>query len=276
MLLSATLVIGLINPKLFESLGLYATSLSEILLMVFSVSIMAVFLRRDFGKFMNELGLKRQDAPLQVAAGFGVGAVLVATMFGIMALVGGYSIVHSNWPIDFVPSLLLYLLAGFTEELIFRGFIFRTLEKSGGTIFAVIFSSLAFGFAHMLNMPKDASMFYVVYACLLLAFEAGLPLSGAYLLTRSLWLPTGLHWAWNFFEGTVFGAAVSGTDAGPSFLTAKIQGNQYVTGGIFGPEASVPFFVIGVISGLAMLYLSFKKGKFIAAKDTVRVSPTDL
>lgn len=262
-LVATTNVIGLINPNLFESLGPYALCLSEFVTLSLSIIVMAIFLRRDGNQFLTDMGFKNaKKAIVEVPLGLVLGATVVGIMFGAMFLVGGYSVSGMSWTINFVPALLLYFFAAFAEELVFRGFIFQTLEKSAGTIFAVVGSSLAFGFAHMVNMPTDAQPLYVAYACALLAFEAGLPLSGAFLLGRRLWLPIGFHWAWNFLEGTVFGVTVSGTDPGPSFLTSRTQGNQFTSGGIFGPEASLPFFGVGVVSGLILLYVTYKRGNW--------------
>jgi membrane protease YdiL (CAAX protease family) len=277
-MLVAGQVISLINPALFPSLGLYGQCISEILMLLFGAALSAVFLRKELSQFIDDIGLIRQKASVETILGFALGMVIVSTMFGVMSLCGGYSVSRFNWPIDFVPALILYFFAGLTEEFLFRGFIFRTFEKSGGTIFAIVMSSLAFGFAHFFNMPDNATLGYKIYACLILSFEAGLPLSGAFLLTRSLWLATGFHWAWNFFEGTIFGVAVSGTDPGPTLFDAKVHGNQYISGGVFGPEAGLPFFMVGVLCGIAMIYLALKRGQWslTAVKDTVPVSPKDL
>lgn len=273
-----TEVISLINPDLFSSLGLYGNCLSELLMLTFGAAIIAIFLRRDVPNFVDDIGLRKERAPAEIAVGFVAGTVIVCTMFGVMYLFGGYTISQVNWPIDFVPALVLYFLAGFTEEFIFRGYIFRTFEKSAGTIFAIIMSSLAFGFAHFFNMPLDATLEYKIYACTLLSFEAGLPLSGAFLLTRSLWLATGFHWAWNFMEGTIFGVAVSGTDPGPTLLTSRVHGDQFISGGVFGPEAGLPFFAVGVLCGLAMIYRALKLGRWslTAETGTDPASPKDL
>jgi hypothetical protein len=62
--------------------------------------------------------------------------------------------------------------------------------------------------------------------------------ASAYALTRSLWISIALHFAWNFTEGGIFGAAVSGGEIN-SLLVVPLRGPKYLTGGAFGPEASV-------------------------------------
>ncbi len=275
-------VIRLFDPNLLASLGPYSISFSEFILTAISVGLVYLFLLKDFPRYLGEIKLKNRFAFLEIGAGFALGTIMLGIMFGVTYLCGAFTVSKVNWPIDLLPGLTLYLFAGFTEEWIFRGFIFRVVEKSSGTIAAILVSSLLFGFAHVVNMPSTAHLGYIIYACTLLSFEAGLPLAGAYLYRRSLWLPIGVHWAWNFLEGTVFGVSVSGTDPGATLLTSKLTGNEFMSGGVFGPEASVPFFFVGVLFGTALLYAAHKKGNWsitgqsLHPTNTVPVSPTDL
>lgn len=277
-MLGSGFVISQNFPQLVGAMGLYGQCVSEIVMLTIGAVLAAIFCRHELRSFVEDIGLFRNRAIPEVVIGFAFGMIIVGTMFGVMYLCGGYTVTKVNWPIDFVPALVLYFFAGLTEEFLFRGFIFRTFEKSGGTIYAIILSSLCFGFAHFFNMPEEATLSYKTYACLILSFEAGLPLSGAFLLTRSLWLAVGFHWAWNFLEGTVFGVAVSGTDAGPAIFSAHMTGNQYISGGAFGPEAGLPFFGVGVLTGLGMIFLALKQRKWSLKpeRDTVPISQTDL
>lgn len=271
-------VIGRIGPNLLAPLGPFALCVSELVLTAIAVGTAYLFLRREFPKFLSEIKFKDTQAPREVFFGFAFGTILLGIMFGITYLCGGFAVSKVNWPVNIFPGLVLYLVAGFTEEWIFRGYVFKTLEKSTGTIFAILISSLLFGFAHVVNMPDGAPVGYIIYACTLLSFEAGLPLSGAYLLRRSIWFSVGIHWAWNFMEGTVFGVSVSGTDPGATVLTSKMIGNQFLSGGLFGPEASLPFFAVGTVCGLVLIYAAHKKGNWPirTETDTVPISQKDL
>jgi hypothetical protein len=71
-----------------------------------------------------------------------------------------------------------------------------------------------------------------------IALEAGALLGVAYSASGSLWLPIGLHSGWNFTEGGVFGTAVSGGQS-HGLIESVLSGPTLVTGGTFGPEASV-------------------------------------
>lgn len=257
------------SPEFFQSFGPYSNCVSELILVSTAVSLMIIFLRRRFPGFIRETGLISKEAPLELAKGIGLGMIVVATMFGAMYVLNVYSIQSFNLQINLLPPLILFFLGGLSEELIFRGFIFSILEKGGNTLIAVIGSSLLFGFAHFLNPSFDGQEFgYIAYACALLSFEAGLPFSGAYLIGRRLWLPIGFHWAWNIMEGTVFGAIVSGTESGPSIFVSRVEGNTLLTGGVFGPEASLPFFTVGVVYGTLLLLFAYKKGRWRPTEST--------
>ncbi|MGC7095086.1 lysostaphin resistance A-like protein [Amycolatopsis lurida] len=120
-----------------------------------------------------------------------------------------------------------------TEELLFRGVVHRILEERTGSIIAIAVSSLLFGATHLLN--GNATL----WGTLAIAVEGGALLAIAYTATRSLWLPMGLHFAWNFTESGVFGTAVSGAESEPGLLRTVLSGPDMLTGGTFGPEASL-------------------------------------
>ena len=179
--------------------------------------------------------------------GFGIGAVFFALVTGSIALLGGYRIGSIQWDtVSVVKSLFQFLVVGVGEEVLFRGIVFRMMDERWGTLFALILSSLLFGFLHITN--DNAT----VWSSIAITIEAGLLLGAAYKWSGSLWLPIGIHWAWNFFQGPVFGFAVSGHET-YSLIRPVIEGPLWLTGGEFGAEASVP----AVILGLAVTILFF-------------------
>ena len=112
-------------------------------------------------------------------------------------------------------SLLLLLAAAMQEELVFRGMIFRLLERTLGSWIAVTLSALAFGVLHLTNPGAT------LVSTLAITLTAGVIMAAIYLLTRSLWWVIGLHLGWNFFEGPVFGAQISGHTAYGGFFSAS-------------------------------------------------------
>lgn len=147
----------------------------------------------------------------------------------------------------------LALLAGVAEEIIFRGVVYRLLEDGFGTLIAIILSGAFFGLIHAINPGATTA------STIAIALEAGVLLAAAYAATRSLWLPIGLHFAWNFTEGGVFGTAVSGGTSHGLFNTV-LNGPISLTGGKFGPEASIPAVAVCLVAALVFLGLTISRG----------------
>lgn len=201
--------------------------------------------------------LRMADAPAGLGLGLAAGALVFSAVVGVAAIFDVYNIVGEGG-----TRQLLYLLIataivpGFMEEVLFRGILFRWIEEFGGTWAGLVFSSLAFGFAHYSN-PNST-----VVACLWIALESGVLLGGAYILTRSLWMPIGLHAAWNFTQGFIFDVPVSGLDQ-EGLVEAELSGPQILTGGSFGLEASVIALAISTAVGIWLVALAVRRGQLV-------------
>ena len=140
---------------------------------------------------------------------------------------------------ELINAFCYFSLVAVGEEIIFRGVLFRWIDEKWGFWAAIIVSALLFGLIHITN-PGGT-----LWSSVAIAIEAGLMLGAAYKWSGTLWLPIGIHWAWNFSQGNIFGFGVSGQDAGASLFNARIEGSPWITGGSFGAEASVIAVVIG-------------------------------
>ena len=89
-------------------------------------------------------------------------------------------------------------------------------------------------------------------------------LGAAYAATRRLWLPIGLHIGWNFAAGGVFGVTVSGTGASTGLLRGVTSGLVVLSGGAFGPEASLFAVLAGLVMTIAFLVLAHRRGRLVA------------
>lgn len=207
----------------------------------------------------------------ETAVGYLIGAAILSIVVAIMAAVGVYHLVGRNAAFHPLMPLVLFLLAGASEEIVFRGYIFQTLERRWGTGIAIASSSLIFGFAHIGNPGPHESVWHHLAGPAFICLEAGLPLSAAYLATRRLWLPIGIHWAWNFFEGPIYGADVSGMTL-RTLYRARFTGPFLLTGGSFGPEASVIALAVGTIAGLLLLRVAIRAGQW--RKGEEQLSPS--
>lgn len=176
--------------------------------------------------------LAREGAARGVAGGIVLGALLFSVVFTFLAL-GGYVQQQKFGGFIGLPSqLAATFAAAIGEELVFRGAIFRIADERLGTAAALLVSSILFGLLHAANPGAT------LLSTAAIAIEAGALLGVAYAASRSLWLPIGLHFGWNFTEGGVFGTAVSGGQS-HGLIESVLSGPTFVTGGAFGPEASV-------------------------------------
>ena len=148
---------------------------------------------------------------------------------------------------ELVKPFMLYLTVAVGEEMVFRGILFRQVDERWNTGIALIVSALVFGLIHLPN--QGATM----WSSLAIAIEAGLMLAAAYKWSGTLWVPIGIHWAWNFTQGNVFGLAVSGICFGDTMLTTTVNGPDIITGGAFGPEASIIAVIFGTVITLIFL-----------------------
>ena len=95
-----------------------------------------------------------------------------------------------------------------------------------------------------------------------IAFEAGVMLGAAYMLTRSLWAPIGLHAAWNFTQGEIYDIPVSGLPV-HGVVNAKLCCNPLLTGNGFGLEASLIAMVVATLFGIWLLWLAIRRGELV-------------
>jgi len=179
-------------------------------------------------------------------------SIIYAVYFGLHATTwNGYA--GTKYVLAFAT---LALISGVCEEVIFRGGIYRIMEDMFGSGIALAFSGVLFGVAHLGN--PGATMF----AAVAIAVEAGILLGAAYAATRSLWFPIGMHIGWNFAEGGIFGAPVSGFPGGHGLLNFPLHGPDWLTGGAFGPEASVIPLVICTLAGIYFVRRTIKSGRW--------------
>ncbi len=141
-------------------------------------------------------------------------------------------------------SLLIFLFAAATEEMLFRGYPLQTLTRANLAWLGVLLTSLPFAAVHLAN-PNVVPGFTFVNTAL-----AGVWLAIAYLRTRSLWLPFGLHWSWNWTQASLLGLPVSGINriAPAPLLHAFNSGPDWLTGGAYGIEGGAACTVALLLS----------------------------
>ena len=198
-------------------------------------------------------------APNEAARGLGRGALLGFALFTatilLIALLGGYRVTGWGSFDGLLIALGLMSCVAVTEELLFRGVLFRLLEEKLGTWGSIGCSGLLFGMVHVVN--PDITF----WGALAITVEAGFMLAAAYAATRSLWLPVGLHLAWNASLAGIYGTG-GGTDTGAgSLLEATMIGSGALSGGSSGPEASPIAILLCSALTVAFLVLAKRRGR---------------
>jgi uncharacterized protein len=206
-----------------------------------------------------------RGAAARTGLGLLVGAGWFAAVIGNLALLGDYRVAGRGSVAGAVGLVGFMAAAAVTEELMFRGVLFRIVEGRFGTGIALVVTSVLFGAWHLLN--PDAT----VWGAVAIAVEAGGTLGAAYAATRTLWVPIGLHFGWNFAEAGIFGTEVSGNGASKGLLRGVTSGPSVLTGGEFGPEASAYAVVFGVLLTIGFLWLARRRGALVPRRRGDRI-----
>jgi len=213
--------------------------------------------------------------------GFGLllGAFLMTLIF-LVELAAGWVTINetfhagnSSQPflVAILLPLLLMVIVGIAEELLFRGYLLlnlaegfnlRFIGSKWALVLSWLFTSAIFGFAHIIN-PNST-----VVSSVIITF-GGMWLGLGYVLTGSLAIPIGIHITWNLFQGHVFGFPVSGRrDFSASFIAIEQGGSEVWTGGAFGPEAGILglfALILGVLLVLAWIRIRYHRLSFFTA-----------
>lgn len=221
------------------------------------VGMYVLFCRLIERRPARELALK--GAGVELGAGLLIGLLLFSAVVAAIWALGGYSVVGYHGTEVLPPIIAISLASGFPEEIAFRGLFFRLFEKWLGSWSALAITSAFFGGAHLFN-PGATWL-----AAVAIAFEAGIMLGAIYMITRRLWAAIGLHAAWNFAQGGIYGIAVSGGASSGLLVPGSTKGvSTLITGGDFGAEASLPAMVVATAFGVMLLVIAHRRGRFIA------------
>lgn len=237
--------------------------------------------RRRFADFGFRFS---RDWWIDFCFGLALGGGLLAVVFFVQ-LAAGWIAVTGAWQVNsptltfgeaMAYALLDCICVGVYEELLSRGYQLKnlaeglggTLGSKGSVIVSVLLSSAVFGVLHLLNDHASALSTFNI-------FVAGIMLAIGYILTGELAIPIGVHIAWNFFQGSVFGFPVSGFRHPASLIAVQLIGNPLVTGGDFGPEAGLVGLgacILGII--LITIWVRVRYGIVRVCRGLVEVEST--
>jgi membrane protease YdiL (CAAX protease family) len=225
------------------------------------------FVRLGERRWPSELALSA--APLGILSGLSVGVIMFAAVMTILVGTGAYSFSY----IGAAPAwhgIGLAIESGVIEEILIRGVVMRLAWRALGPGAGIAVSAFLFGVGHIGN--PGATVFTT--ACV--APEAGLMLGSFYVLTGRLWVSIGVHAGWNFTQGYLFGANVSGSDFGVAISRSTPAKGiaDWLTGASFGPEASLPSLAVCTIVGAMVLWLAWRSQLALQGPDfSLSVTP---
>jgi membrane protease YdiL (CAAX protease family) len=217
---------NLILPQLFGLIGTFL--------------ITWIFIKFIDKKPFYTLGFVKRKMGEDIFLGITIGFVMMALGFYILKYFGQIEI--ESIQIDYLKlfiGILLFIVVAINEELILRGYMLNNFMDSMPRYWALLVSSLIFASLHLGNANIDAIGFGNIIL-------AGFLLGISYTYTKSLWFPIALHFSWNFFQGSIFGYAVSGNET-YSLIKQTRTADTIWNGGKFGFEASITAIIFLVI-----------------------------
>ena len=206
---------------------------------------------------LSSIGFNKNNWLKKYSLGFLIGLVMMSIIVLIL-LSFGYITVEKN-PIQLVgisaiSSILVilfgWIIQGATEEIVTRGWLLNVLSTKYNIGVGLLISSTLFGLMHLTN-PN------VNYIAVINIILVGL-FYGLYVIkTNDLWAVCGMHSAWNFAQGNIFGFEVSGLDISVgTLIDLNLVENDFITGGVFGPEASIVATFVLLLSIIILLFIN--------------------
>lgn len=181
-----------------------------------------------------------------MAIGLVFGAASISSVYFVLLLSGHIEVIEVSFKNsnDLLVGLILFLVVGFSEEVLFRGYIMHVIDIFKKPWVTVFFSSVLFSLAHIGN-PNLTSLGLINIGFV------GILFAQMFIKTKSLWMAIGYHITWNYFQGNILGLPVSGLDTS-SIISSQVVKHDILSGGAFGPEGGL---IVTFIIGLGFLFL---------------------
>ncbi|MCL2660326.1 MAG: CPBP family intramembrane metalloprotease [Acidobacteriaceae bacterium] len=238
------------SPNQFSLAGLQPLLAALILLFLLIVGFSTLASISHHPRSMGEiLGLPqrataRNEWLLGAAIGWGMAIIAVLPLLIARAFFVGFR--TDSLAFTLIPFNLAAVAAvTLAEEITFRGTPFRNLINALGAARATIVMAILYALFHTIWGNGRLSAF-------LITFLAGVVLALGWLRTHGLWLPWGLHFAWNASIGILFGLPVTGNVDASTVIQSTAYGRNWLTGGAFGPEGGV-VAVLALLVGMVVL-----------------------
>ncbi len=202
------------------------------------------------------IGFTKENITSQYSLGFLIGAISIAFLAVVAMFLGSIHFkLNSHMNFGLIILLLLgFIIQGLTEEVLCRGYLQGSLSALMDEKWAIIISAVFFAVLHGANPG-------IQVLPLINLFIFGLVFSLLYAYSENILFVGAAHSAWNFFQGTVFGVQVSGTESITSILKASIPQANLINGGSFGIEGSLLTTVFGIFCCILLYQLILNKRK---------------
>ena len=198
--------------------------------------------------------LSASGALAEWTRGAGLGLLLALLTLAPLWALGAYRIEGFGDSFPLLKQIPEMLLVSVFEELLIRGVIFRIAEQAWGSRRALLLTTVLFVVGHL---PGGINLMGV-----LVTAAASLAFSAAYQLSRRLWLPIGMHFAWNYLFSAVFSVPVSGHEAN-GWLHGSMSGPEWLGGGAYGIEASATALLVWAATSALLLRRAHTLGQFM-------------
>ena len=245
-----------IMANIIGSLVMISTSIRENIyfILMFSQEIVLILTPILSWKDLSLIGLKalNKKEVKNLILGLVMGIIAITLVFILILISKSGVLVNSLLEPRFSLSLVLYLIlfifVGFAEELLSRGYIIGAMEVSNNNKwFAVMVSAVIFSLMHYDNNGFSLIPFLNI-------FLVGILFGVMYVKTKSIWLSTGFHITWNFFQGCIYGMPVSGITT-PKLYEMTFVGNSILNGGTFGPEGGLIVTMVIILMLVSLVFL---------------------
>lgn len=234
--------------QLFKHLETVLMFVQEIVMIVTPIIAWKFIMKQKLSD-MGLTSLKRNSKELLIGLLFGI----VSFTFVFIAIITTGNAKVDTWTPHFSISQLVYLvlfiLVGFAEEILGRGYIMSVLRQTKSVPVIMIVSSILFALMHSSN-PGIGIVPYVNLALV------GILFAFIYLRSGNIWMCIGYHITWNYFQGFVYGFKVSGLDS-EGIITTSISKNNIFNGGEFGPEGGL-FVTLVILLGILFVWYYYK------------------
>jgi len=191
--------------------------------------------------------------------GFCLGLALPLAVLAAISIVGDVSVTASPTRLSagqsamiLVSTLCWMSFIAFSEETVFRGIVVREWASRWGWKVATLLGGLLFGASHLPGVSGGLSLVSTIWI-----LTAGVAVTilfvALYVRGQSLWLPIGFHTGWNLCLQGVLGVTISGKEPGNALFQMDVSGQNWLTGGKFGLEASIVAIAVYLLAAVIVL-----------------------